>query len=371
MDDLDAKDAWAAPAPAPVTIADLERNARTLVSGVAAGALFRYDIGSPVTVMDRESALVNIVNGRVKGEDALLFRVGVDTTHPFRVARFKNETNLVLERGPIAIYRDGSFLGETVSARMDPNAVAYVPYAQEPRVRIDLATHNGEEAARLVRIVNGSITVETKMVTKHVYDVDHKADEALTLYVQREKRTNWAITEVAMGPAPKKGDKPVKTALKMIEEGGKYYVPVALPGKGRFQLTVVEETPARRTYEALDYNVRRSIALYISRPDADQKVSAQLKEAIKLSDDIGELERRIDDYKDQKNTLGERQGQVRENIKSLHKVAGNADLKGKLQKNLAELEGKLGEVTKKEIVASEERAAKRERLAVLLREINL
>lgn len=350
---------------AEVTAEDLERNARSLAQGVAAGALFRYDIGAPVTVLDRESALVNIVNARVKGEDALLFRVGTDHAHPFRVAKFKNDTNLVLERGPIAIYRDGAFLGETVAARIDPGATSYVPYAQEPRVRLDLRTHDHEEAARLVRIVGGVITAETKLVTRHAYDIENKADEKLVLWVQREKRTNWKIADVSLEQEKK------KDRGKAIEEGGRYYVPVTLEPRTRMKVTVAEETPARRTYQALDPIVRKTIAIYLVRPDANPRVAAQLREAIKLADEVADLDRRVDDLREQKDTLTERQTQVRENIKALAKVAGNADLKSKLHKSLAELEGKLGDVMKREILAAEERAAKRERLTVLLREISL
>lgn len=350
----------AAPA---VTGADLERNARTLVQGVQAGALFRYDIGSPVTVMDRESALVNIVNGKVKGEDALLFRVGIDAQTPYRVARFSNDTGLVLERGPIAIYRDGAFLGETVATRIDPAAVAYVPYALEPRVRLDLASHDGDEAARLVRIVGGVIYVESKHVTRHVYDVSNKTDEKLVLYVQRDKRTNWTIAGVDLER------KKQKTPGRTFDEAGKYYVPVELLPKDQLKVTVREETPSRTTYTAVDWHVRRLFGVYLSRADADAKLAPKLRDCIALSEALDEVARRLEDYRTQKQTLGERQQQIRENIKALEKTKGNGDLKAKLGKNLSEVETKLSETMRKEILAQEEETKKREELIIKLREI--
>ncbi len=361
-DDADMRMAEEA-APAPVTGADLERNARTLVQGVQAGALFRYDIGAPVTVMDRESALVNIVNGKVKGEDALLFRVGVDAQTPYRVARFTNDTGLVLERGPIAIYRDGAFLGETVATRIDPAAVAYVPYALEPRVRLDLASHEADEAARLVRIVGGVIYVESKHVTRHVYDVANKSDDKLVLYVQRDKRTNWTIAGVDLERNKQ------KTAGRTFDEAGKYYVPVELQPKDQLKVTVREETPSRTSYTAIDWHVRRLFGVYLSRPDADPKLAPKLKECIALSESLDEVARRLDDYRTQKQTLAERQQQIRENIKALEKTKGNGDLKAKLGKNLSEVETRLSETMRKEILAQEEETKKREELIAMLRNI--
>ncbi len=362
MDDF-ARAPDAEAAPAPVTGADLERNARTLVQGVQAGALFRYDIGAPVTVLDRESALVNIVNSKVKGEDALLFRVGIDAQSPYRVARFTNDTGLVLERGPIAIYRDGAFLGETVATRIDPNAVAYVPYALEPRVRLDLASHEADEAARLVRIVGGVIYVESKHVTRHVYDVSNKSEDKLVLYVQRDKRTNWTIAGVDIERNKQ------KTTGRTFDEQGKYYVPVELAPSDKLKVTVREETPSRTTYTAIDWHVRHLFGVYLSRPDADPKLAAKLKECVALSEALDEVARKLEDYRTQKQTLAERQQQIRENLKALEKTKGNGDLKVKLGRNLSEVETKLSESMRKEILAQEEETKKREELIVKLRDI--
>ena len=56
----------------------LERSFKSLVAGTRVGSLFRYDLADPVTIDERQSALVNIVNARVPGEEVLLFRVGSD-----------------------------------------------------------------------------------------------------------------------------------------------------------------------------------------------------------------------------------------------------------------------------------------------------
>jgi len=58
-----------------VTPDALERNFRSLVQGSRVGALYRYDLEEKVYVPDRQSALVSLLNARVKAEEILLYNV--------------------------------------------------------------------------------------------------------------------------------------------------------------------------------------------------------------------------------------------------------------------------------------------------------
>ena len=99
------------------------------MQGSKVGALFRYDLEEKVCVPDRQSALVSILNARVKAEDVLLYNLERGGTSPYRAVRFTNETPYVMEKGPIAIYRDGTFVGEALTERVDPGMQAFIPYS--------------------------------------------------------------------------------------------------------------------------------------------------------------------------------------------------------------------------------------------------
>ncbi len=347
------------PATQVVSSADLERNFRTLVAGNAVGSLFRYDIAEPVTVGERQSALVNVVNAKVPGEDVLLFRVGQDASTPYRAVRFVNDTGLVLEAGPMAIYRSGeaggTFLGEALAQRIEKNASTFVPYALDGRVRVQLAEEQREEGVQLVRIARGVITCETKQVTRWKYDVDNGSGEEATLYVRRERRPGWKV----IGQD------------KMIEEGGAYFVPMKLAKSGRTKVEVEEETPVRRDVDIFNDFGRQVVALYLKNGSADPRVEAQLREVLALRDKIDQLDGQIQAAQEQRNALGERQAEVRENLKALGKISSNADLKKKLEATLSELENGLNEATRKEVAGSMERSQARDRLGVLVKGIEL
>jgi hypothetical protein len=328
-------------------------------TGARVGSLFRYDLDEPVTIDERQSALVNIVNARVPGEEVLLFRVGADAVSPYRAVRFTNDSGFVLEAGPMAIYHQGkeggTFVGEALAARIEKTASTFVPFAQDGRVRVALAEEQRETGTTLVKLVRGEITAETRALTRYSYDVDNGAGEEATLYVRRERRPGWTVVGKE----------------KMIEEGGAYYLPIKLPASGRTHVTVEEETPVRRVVDIWNDLGRQVIGLFISNSSSDPRLVAQLKEALGLRDRSASLEEQIATLEQQRNTLAERQKEVRDNLQVLGKASKNADLKKKLETTLADLETSLNDVTRKSVALSIERGEVSDRLAILMKGISL
>ncbi len=105
------------PMPAPASPAlSAPRNLRSLAAVAVEGGSTRYDLPTPVTVPDKTATMVMLLSRSVSGEALFLFApdgaVPDSASHPFRVARFTNGAGGVLERGPIAVFEGGAFLGQ-------------------------------------------------------------------------------------------------------------------------------------------------------------------------------------------------------------------------------------------------------------------
>jgi hypothetical protein len=351
----------AAPAPARdngVSTATLERNFRALVQGAKVGALFRYDLEEKVYVPDRQSALVSILNARVKAEDVLLYNVERGGTAPYRAVRFTNQTPYVMEKGPIAIYRDGTFVGEALTDRVDPGMSAFIPYSLDPRIHVAIDDSYRESGVSLVTIVRGHVTVELKSRATHSYVVGNQAPEAATLWVQRTRRPGWHLV------APKAG---------VLDERGVYFVPLALQPKSKRKVAIEEETPSRRVVRIYSDAARKAITLFLGGPDAakDPKLAAALRDVLKLQERLGRIEEELRRLREEKEGYGEREEQVRENLRTLGKSARNEDLRRKLLATLTDLENKLNDVNRKTVTRNVERSELRDRLAVLIQGITL
>ncbi|HEY3354278.1 MAG TPA: hypothetical protein VGQ83_13580, partial [Polyangia bacterium] len=344
--------------PTPLTTTALERNFRALVAGSKVGALFRYDLEEKVWVPDRQSALVSILNARVKAEDILLYNVEAGGQTPYRAVRFTNETGSVMERGPMAIYRDGTFVGEAIIDRVDPGLSAFIAYSMDPRIHVSIDDSYRESGVHLVTIVRGQVTAEVRTQATHSYVVDNQAPEAATMWVQRTRRPGWRL---------------IKPTAGVLDERGVYFVPLKLAQRSKTKVAIEEETPSRRLVEIFSDAARRAITLFLTGPEAgrDPRLKAALADVMKLQDQLGKLEEELGRLRETKDAYSEREDQVRENLNTLGKSLRNEDLRKKLLATMNELETKLNDVNRRTVSLNVERSELRDRLAVLIKQIKL
>lgn len=356
-----------APPPPRMTNELLEKSFRALVSGTRVGSLFRYDIDEPVTIRDRQSALVSILNKKVPAADVLLYRMDVAKENPYRAVRLTNTTGYIIEKGPVAIYKDGNFVGEAVGGQVEANTSTFIPYSVDSRIVISLDERNDQEGARLLKIYNGQIVCEVKQLAIHKYTVHNRSGEKATLYVQRRHRTGWKLTQ----PSADGGAGGRATKDGVLVEKEHYFVPIALAAKGKTEIEVKEETPVRRWVGLSSTLAKEAIALYLRDPAADPKISGPLKEALALQEQIGTLDRELERLNRAKQTYSDRQAQVRDNLKLLGKSIRNADLAQKLTTTLKQLENDLNNVTRQIVAKDMKRSELQDRLTVLIKSITL
>ena len=336
-----------------VSMADMEQSFQNIVSGTTVGSLFRYDIDERVTVPDRDSALVSIINKRVSGDDVLYHVVGSGRPNPYRAVKFANKTGYVLERGPVAIYRAGAFVGEALGGRVEKNATAFVPYAVEGRAVIHLSSHMEDEGVELVKIENGYITVSTQSVTHFKYKVANRTDEKITLYVSRQRRSGWEVIE------PKNA----------IMEKDVYHAPIRLAASGTTEFTVKEATPVRRRYTIFNEQGRRAVALFLKGSHIPEKLAGQLREVLKLWREISDIDTQMSTLRKSMDMIRRRTNDIRQNLKVLG-PKGNADLRRTLLKSMEAEEKNLNELNGKWVKLNMARGDLEQRLQVLVRMVS-
>ena len=167
------------------------RSLRSLAAVAVEGGSTRYDLPLPVTIPDRRATMVMLLSRSVSGEALFLFApdggVPDSSSHPFRVARFTNGTAGVLERGPIAVFEGGAFLGQGMVDPLPVGATATVPFALERSIAVDQDRKFDELGARIAKIENGELTIERDRVTQTKYRVRNGGDQPAKLLVKHPR----------------------------------------------------------------------------------------------------------------------------------------------------------------------------------------
>ncbi len=336
------------------------KNVQALVTGKEVGALYAYEATYPVTVPDRSSALINILNRHLEGRDVYLFREPQSGQAPYRAVMLRNESTGpgagALEGGPITLYIDGTFAGEGFVGRIAKGEVAFVPYARESGSTVSQSSDDKTDELRLVTVVDGRIRIEGKQLHIRTFTVESNTGKPALAYVKTSATAGMTLRD-----PPK----------DFIKAGSDWYVPVLMPAKGKGETKLVEESPV--SYEELDVTDRAAdaMALYLKGAKVQDAVKGPIEQLLMIRAQIGDIQRDTKGLDSQRSVLDDEQRRIQGNLDALPAGAVAADLRRQLLGQLESASKKAGEVAKKLVENEVKIAALREKMVVLLRSIAL
>ena len=100
------------------------------------GCFFVYRITHPVTVLSKKSAMIPIVSRDIPAERVLYLRYGSGMVNPYQAVRITNKSDVVLDEGPASVYEEGTFLGNALLPRLEPDQKGLVCFAVEQGVEV-------------------------------------------------------------------------------------------------------------------------------------------------------------------------------------------------------------------------------------------
>jgi hypothetical protein len=367
----------AAPPPPPVTREELRRaemsklteqglSAPRRMSALAAvavgGGSTRYRIPGEVTVPDESATMVLLVSRKVPGESVFLFSpdggVPDSSAHPFRVVRFENATSGLLERGPIAVFGQGQFLGQGMLEPLPPKGKATVPFALDRSVAVSSERQSTEQGARLFRIEAGALYVERDSVTKTTYKVVSGTDETSKLIIRHPRMPSARLFKP---PAGTEDDLATSMAL----------VPIPLKPRGRAELVVDERQAVQQGLDWLHPLADEAVKAYLSDARADRGVAQKLSEAWSLREVVKKASDQEIALETEQRELEKSSRETRLSLEAIEKNTQAADLRIKLTKRLNEVTTRLDQITKRLIEVRLSLGEAQVRFKEAIREIKL
>jgi len=324
------------------------------------GALFRYDIRDRVTIPDRSSTLVNIVNQRIAGEEVVYFRPELSDSsgeiHPYRAVKLENATGITLEKGPITVYSGGTFVGEGFVERMESGSTSFLTFALDAQVTLDRHGGMREEGVRLLRIVDGQLVSESQRIQVSKYEVKSHRAEPVRAYIRNLKTSGWSLAHPIVGS--------VETPDALI-------VPLDVPANAQAELEVEWRQPITRNVAIDSTSASELLQIYLNGGKAPPAVERILRELLEIKADLAEKRKETSRLQAQRGSLNMDSERVRENLNVLRRTRGNADLEQQLARKLATLERDLGVLSGRLVQLSEATAEREAKLSALIRNVSL
>ncbi|MGE5789156.1 MAG: hypothetical protein ACM3ZE_31495, partial [Myxococcales bacterium] len=327
------------PPPAPLGQAPSAPRNVSILAGVAieSGAT-RYSVPYSITVPDESATMVLLSSQGVPGESVFLFApdagVSDSSRHPFRVARFVNSTAGLLERGPIAVFERGSFLGQGMLDSLPPGATATVPFALERGVAIEQSSQRDERGARLYKIEVGQLTIERDSVTMTTYKITNGTKEPIKTLIRHPRRPGTRLFRPPTGTEDNAAQ-------------GNALVPIPIAANGRGELVVDERYAEQQVTGWLSPLADEAVKAYLADSRADKTAAGKLSAAWQIRES---WKRQVDEQSRlgaERHELARNLDQLRSSLKAIEKNAQAADLRQKLTRKLGDASTRLDQVSKR------------------------
>jgi predicted RNase H-like nuclease (RuvC/YqgF family) len=251
-------------------------------------------------------------------------------TNPVITMRVKNNTGAVLERGPILVLDEGTYVGEAILPYTTVEGENHIAYAVDLGVTVKEEYKSGSEL-QVINIQKRYFQKEYMEWKECEYEVQNKKKDEIDLVIEHPK-SDYKVDE--------------KVTQKPTEETESYYrwkFKVKPKSTSKFK---VRETIIRYYTEYIRDLGLETIKSYFNNNYISKKDYKDVKEIIDLQSEINKLRRKNDELENERNKIFNEQSRLRSNLESLGTSTREEKLRAKYVDKLDAQEKRLEDIDK-------------------------
>jgi len=296
-----------------------EAKKETLVAGNvetttarSAGEQFEFTVRKPVTLPRQQSAMIPLVEASVKVVKASVFSgdkaQGGGSIHPMLCAELTNTTGMKLPAGPITVFDDGAYAGDSLVEFFPENDKRFIAYGEDLSVTGTLSASNAQETTS-VSVSRGVMTINRKYTETREYSLRNASAKERRIIIEHPFVYGASLVQPA----------------KYDERTDRLYrFSLNLAAGAETKFAVREQSPAQETVLLSDLQLD-TILYYRSSGEIPAKVRAALDKAVEFKKSADDAQRALANLETQKKDKIAEQDRVRKNLEA----AGTESQQGK------------------------------------------
>ena len=307
--------------------ATMAASVASTATGEAMGELFQYNVNVPVTVGRGQSAMVPIVSTALSSKKDLIYNGAKMPTHPVATLRFKNDTSLTLERGPVTVLENGEYMGEAILPFTVDKAEAVISYAVELGIHIT-EEHQTERQLHSLDVREGYLYENLFDIRRTIYRVDNRTSQAKTVLIERPLDRYYTPFETS---------KPAETTVDT------YRYKVEAPASRLVEFKA-QERYLRAQRESIRNLSYQGLQKYFESRFLDKQTYEDLKALLDIWAEVSRLEQKITEQEQRRGQIYKAQEQVQKNMTALSAEGEEGRLRGRYVKQLTQSEEELTQI---------------------------
>ncbi len=316
------------------------------------GELFTYDVGK-VSIPRQRSAMIPFIGSDIPVERVSIYNRSVLPRNPLAGARLTNATGLHLTPGPVTVYDDGTYAGDSQLTALPPGQTRLISFAVDQRLLVDAEHERSDQRRTLGSIAKGVLSIRVVGLQGRTYSAENQGDVDKLLVIEHPRAGGeWALHET---------EKPIETT------DTQYRFQIKVPAKGKGELVVTERVQWSETMALLDGDGEQ-IAVFLQGQDLKPALKDALVRARVLIDALHGAERTREEGQGQIRAITEDQERIRRNLGTVNQ---NTDYGKRLLQKLNEQETKLDQLRVEDERLAGDINAKRKALSDYVANLNV
>jgi hypothetical protein len=165
-----------------------------------AGDQFEFVFKNPVSLERRQSAMLPLVEGKVKAEKALVFSgarmANGISVNPAISAELTNTSGMKLPAGPITVYDGGVYAGDALIEFFPENEKRIISYGEDLSVSGSAAS-SGARAVTSVTVSQGVMTIHRRQSYERTYSMRNASAEKKRIIIEHPVNQGPTLAEPA------------------------------------------------------------------------------------------------------------------------------------------------------------------------------
>jgi hypothetical protein len=200
----------------------------SVASGDEVGDYFQYLIDQRISLSRQKSAMLPIIDQSIEGAKVSIFNETVQPKHPLLGLRLKNTSGQPLTQGPITVYDNSTYAGDTRILDLQPGEERLLSYALDQGTEVKTNVKSSPSPEMTFKIGTDSMSATYKERQAKTYTIKNRSTHDRVVIVEHPIRAGWKLVEPA---------KPAEQTRSV------YRFEVKVPAGGVEKLTVTEDEP--------------------------------------------------------------------------------------------------------------------------------
>ncbi len=178
-----------------ITGLNFKEGIASVASAEEVGDYFQYIIDQKITLSRQKSALLPILDQTIAGAKVSIFNEETHAKHPLLGLRLKNTSGQPLTQGPITVYDNSTYAGDTRILDLQPGEERLLSYAMDLGTEIKTDVKATLSPEMHLRLGEPSLTARYKMRETRTYTIKNRSTHDRAVILEHPIRSDWQLVD--------------------------------------------------------------------------------------------------------------------------------------------------------------------------------